>query len=117
MALILIKGVPRSSFSLASYPEVAHVSGGDFAHASELDVILSGLKKGRREVFGKPDYVLVMYSDLSEPDYLSLYLSEGFVFEGHFLDAWTERMIGRKSTVYLLSFEEAEKARELLSRP
>jgi hypothetical protein len=97
----------KPEFLLSSYRRVTFATGEDFRHVAEMDKILAGLSKGKRFVWTKPDLVLLLYSSSSsEPRFLSIFLKEGFVFEGYYLDAWAERMEDKKSSVYLLNAEK-----------
>jgi len=62
--------------------------------------------------------MLLLHSKSSkEPRFLSFFLADGFILDGNYLDAWTERMEGKKSPVYLLSPEKTAEIKSLFSAP
>jgi hypothetical protein len=55
-------------------------------------------------IYSKPDYIFFEESPSGHhTKFVSIWLKGGFLYKGYFLDAWTERMKGKKSKVYLLS--------------
>jgi len=118
VALVLERQPRKSDFSLTSYQRITFVDGISFLHAPEMDQILSGLPMGKTSVATKPDCVLLLYSSSSqEPRFLSFFLKEGFVLDGNYLDAWTERMEGKTTAVYLLSSGRKAKIAALFPTP
>lgn len=118
VAVALRRQSARPDFSLTSYDRITVLGGSDFTHALEMDRVLSGLRKGKQSVTTKPDQVLLLHSRVSKkPRFLSFFLTEGFIFDGYYIDAWTESMEERKSSVYLLDSEQKTHLNALLKVP
>ena len=62
---------------------------------------LNKLRKREIEIYSKPSYQIT-YEVNGSIYYISIFEKEKFVFNGYYLDAWTERMEGNKSTGYKL---------------
>lgn len=77
-----------------------------------------------KEIYSKPDFVLMKWtkptsnnsgksqtyfkvvkakSGVKYPDALSIWLNDGFIYEGFYLDAWTARMSGQSSKIYYIN--------------
>jgi hypothetical protein len=68
--------------------------------------IAKNLWSSSREIYSKPDFAFWEEGRPGQPrKFISVWLKEGFIYEGYFLDAWTERMNGKSSKVYLINEE------------
>ena len=74
----------------------------DEAQSSRVRELCAKLKTRRLEVYTKPDLVLLAESPGAEPAHISIWLEEGFAFDGFYLESWTARMSGRSSPVFRL---------------
>ena len=75
--------------------------------------LLGGLICERRKVYEKPEiFALITTPPSAESQILNIYLREGYILLGEYLDAWTERMEGKASKVYLLD----AKAKDFLTK-
>lgn len=61
-----------------------------------LESALNGLKRLKNEIYSKPSDVITFTID-GEIRFISIFAKEKLVFNGYYLDAWTERMEGRES--------------------
>jgi hypothetical protein len=116
-AALLTGCTPKNQLNLnfAKYEKVTTSEGIALKNITEIGAVLAGLPSQEKLIWNKPDKVLFLFQkNSSEPEMLSLFLSEGFVYQGYFIDAWTERMEGHKSRVYILSKEKEKKLSDLL---
>ena len=110
-AVYLKTGWPLSKFEGGlQIPETAKLSVDgrplDEAQSSRLRELCAKLKTRRLEVYTKPDLVLLAESPGAEPAHISIWLEEGFIFDGFYLESWTARMSGRPSPVFRLDGEK-----------
>ena len=108
---------PSPQFSVEKCSQVVLTTGKFFKYSKELDEILINLPTGHRSIWHRPDHVLLLYRKTSsDPEYLSIFLKDGFIYEGYYLEAWTDRMNNEKSLVYIMSKDQVEKVRLILER-
>lgn len=69
-----------------------------------IDNCLNNMSKRSIEVYSKPDYEVICIFH-SEIIYLSIFNDEKLIYSGHYLDAWDDRMRGRKSDGFKLTKE------------
>jgi hypothetical protein len=78
----------------------------------ELRTAFGTLKTIKRSVYSEPDFEILLFRPgEDEPGYYSIWLRDGFIYEGYYLGAWTERMIRDYSKVYRID----SRTRNLLS--
>ena len=107
----VVAGKSESQITLKGYSRIVLADGSNLEHSSELNELISIIPKAKRFVWSRPDQVLILHSnDSKEIKYLSFFLRDGFVYEGYYLEAWTDRMQGNKSPVYLLNKNEIARA-------
>jgi hypothetical protein len=70
----------------------------------KLKITLNKLKEGKKEIYSKPSQQIIFKIN-SQILYISIFEEEAFVYKGHFLDAWTDRMEGHQSNGYELNNE------------
>ena len=68
----------------------------------ELKIALNKLKERKKEIYSKPSQQIIFKID-SKIQFISIFEEEAFVYKGHFLEAWTDRMEGHKSNGFKLS--------------
>lgn len=77
---------------------------------AEIDKIKEVCSKGHgslHEFYSKPEIVLKFEKqNRKEPEYVSLFLQDGFLFQGEYLAAWYDRMRGFPSYCYVLSDQQ-----------
>ena len=64
--------------------------------------IVSSAKTKRICVSDRPDIVFCYKTDKGEDNFLSVYLKDAYIYDGYFIDALTDEMKDRKSTVLCL---------------
>ena len=64
--------------------------------------IVSSAKTKRICVSDRPDIVFCYKTDKGEDNFLSVYLKDAYIYDGYFIDAFTDEMKDRKSTVRCL---------------
>lgn len=75
----------------------------EMAQVKELRNRFSNLIKTEHEFYEKPEFMLVGFEKNEEKtDFYSIYVQEGFIYQGYFLDAWHDRMQGKSSPCYKL---------------
>ncbi|MBN1181204.1 MAG: hypothetical protein JXB49_02885 [Bacteroidales bacterium] len=94
---------PNNSFQL-TIESNARMNGKELynEHLDTLNTMFNILSRKRIEVYSKPDYV-IDFENNHELNTISVFLCEEFVYQGDFLDAWTERMEGKVSEGFRLS--------------
>lgn len=75
------------------------LTAGEFERLKQL---LANLNCIQREVYEKPEILIQFPSNKKDSGLgtYSVYLREGYIYPGHFLAAWHDRMVGRSSRVY-----------------
>ena len=78
-----------------------------------LRALLKQLPSMGKGVYDIPDLEFVAYVQGQEPAYYSVWLEEGYIYNGYFLEAWTERMIDDRADVYRINRETRNFLQEL----
>jgi len=65
---------------------------------AEINALVAQTKPRQVEVYDKPEFVITFESDQGEPVIYSVFAD--YVYVGGYLDAWSDRMGGRSSTVH-----------------
>ncbi|MDY6994407.1 MAG: hypothetical protein SVR94_17625 [Pseudomonadota bacterium] len=77
----------------------------------KLKQFLANLPKTQHKFYEKPEIILTGFKDVdSEPDFYSIFLKEGYIYQDYFLEAWNDRMQDKTSPCYKLD----EKTRRFL---
>ena len=68
-----------------------------------LQKIISSAEIKKIYISDIPDVILYYKDSTGKDDFLSVYLKEGYIYNGYFIDAFTDEMKDKKSRVYYLS--------------
>lgn len=68
----------------------------------QIEFELNKLSAQTKEIYSRPTYEII-YRNNGGIRYISIFEKENFVYSGHYLDAWTDRMQGNKSDGFELS--------------
>jgi len=71
---------------------------------AELKELFLDLEPDTYDFYEKPEFILYGYrtEQAKTPDVYSIFLSEGYVYQGDYFVAWADRMKGRTSKCYKL---------------
>lgn len=82
-----------------------------------IKVLFKEMKFIKKEIYNKAEAHLLCYVEgETEPKTYAVFLKDGLVFEGYYLDAWTERMEGKESMCYKITSDISKLFKSILLR-
>lgn len=84
----------------------------DETNVSEIRESARALKRFYGYVYKKPTHIMYVFND-SKEEVFSFFCDDGYIYQGHFLDAWYERMNDRKSELLRINSRFSQLVLEL----
>lgn len=70
--------------------------------SEKLADLFADLQEVKKKVYEKPESFLIVTDKDNQIAEYAVFIKEGFILKGDYLDAWTERMEGKSSVCYRL---------------